>query len=137
MRHVAAGLSVMLGLALIVGCGDSNPKTVLVSGKVTYKGAPLTNVSVVYTPDKGRLAQGTTDGEGKYTLSTFKSKDGALPGEHKVTISTTEIPPQPGTPEAKTWKSSAPEYPKKYRNAMETPLKMTVPSGSYDINLED
>jgi hypothetical protein len=137
MRFVAAGLSAILGLALIAGCGDSNPKTAPVSGKVTYKGEPVPKVNVVYTPAKGRPAQGTTDAEGKYTLSTFKSNDGAVPGEHKVAITSTETPPMPGSKEYATWKPSGPDYPKKYRNSVDSPLKITVPGGNYDINLED
>jgi hypothetical protein len=46
---------------------------------------------------------GTTDAEGKYSLTTFRSNDGALPGQYKVSIvkydpSSAPPPTAPTTP---------------------------------------
>jgi hypothetical protein len=42
---------------------------------VTYKGSPLAGATVTFIPEKGPLAMGVTDLQGKFTLNT-----GALPG---------------------------------------------------------
>jgi hypothetical protein len=74
------------------GCGvpEASAKlatTVPVSGKVTYKGKPLTHGTVVFEPDAGREAHGEIGPDGVYRLSTFKQGDGAVVGAHRVSIS--------------------------------------------------
>jgi len=81
---------------LLLGCGSSQsnrPKTVPVSGVVTFNEDPLEGAQVtlmaVGTP---RGAVGTTNQNGEFTLSTFGTADGAIIGEHRVTISCWETP---------------------------------------------
>jgi hypothetical protein len=69
---------------LFAGCGGPSLKPA--SGTVTYKGAPVEGASVVFSPVKGPLGNGTTDASGKYTIST-EGKPGAMLGKHEVMIS--------------------------------------------------
>src|SRR5262249_20719765 len=65
-----------------------------VSGKVTYRGEPVTKGSVTFTPmdqGSGRTATGELQSDGSYTLTTATPGDGALPGKYRVSISAVEI----------------------------------------------
>lgn len=58
-----------------------------VSGTVTLDGEPIAEASLTFMPqDGGRPAFGITDSEGSFTLTTFADGDGAVHGEHLVTI---------------------------------------------------
>lgn len=82
---------------LFVGCGKDKYPLASVTGKVTCNGKPLKDVIVVFRPTgdetdpefPGKAAEGTTDENGEYYLSTFKpaSGDGAIIGTHTVTLS--------------------------------------------------
>ena len=89
---------------LAIGCGsDSGPPPVPlypVSGVVTFNGRPVAEADVTFfNAEQNRSAFGRTDDEGKYSLTTFTVKDGAVAGNHAVTIakyvSTTPPPPEP------------------------------------------
>src|SRR4051812_24314393 len=93
VRVVAVGLSLVFAFAT-VGCGgDANmPKLGKVSGKVTYKGQPVTSGHIVFTPaagkggDTGQTATGEIESDGSYTMTTFNTGDGAILGQHIVTV---------------------------------------------------
>jgi len=93
-RTVAAS---MIGLGLVgllacAGCGSGRPKTVPVTGVVTLDGTAVEGAAVKLSPKAGgRPASGTTDKEGKFTLMTFEKGDGAMPGEHLVSVSKVEM----------------------------------------------
>jgi hypothetical protein len=72
-----------------VGCNRSGLNLAYVDGVVTFNGQPVENAGVIFKPDVGPFAMGTTDGEGKFTLITANNP-GALIGEHKVGISKTQ-----------------------------------------------
>ncbi len=81
----------------IVGCGGaddkgaaSRPKTISVSGKVTYKGSPLAGATVVFHPTTGPGATGMSSETGEFSLTTFEAGDGTVAGKHKVTVSKIE-----------------------------------------------
>jgi len=109
------GIALLAGLA---GCDrPGTAPTVKVTGAVTYNGAPIEGVSVGFIPDKGRPASGLTDDEGRFTLSTFRTGDGAVPGKHSVSVTEgppDTPPPMPGTPEAKMWRPPPPRFPRRY-----------------------
>jgi hypothetical protein len=71
---------------IAAGCGDGRPARVPVSGKVLIDGKPLTFGAVRFTPVEGRPATGELDADGLFSLSTFESGDGAVPGAHAVTV---------------------------------------------------
>ncbi len=56
-----------------------------VSGKVTFNNQPVTSGVVYFVPQKGGPgASGALDAEGRYTLTTNTSGDGAVLGPHKI-----------------------------------------------------
>jgi hypothetical protein len=80
-------------LALLPGCsGDSPGSSVSLAptgGVVMFKGRPLAGASVSFVPEKGPIATGTTDLEGKFKLSTG-GQSGAAIGNGKFTVSAYE-----------------------------------------------
>lgn len=83
---------VLVLLTLTVGCGPDRPGTIPVSGRVTLEGKPVAGAAVTFAPADGRRpATGLTDAEGRFTLATFADGDGALPGEHRVTVTKKEV----------------------------------------------
>jgi hypothetical protein len=84
-----ASLGLIVGCLLLAGCNRSGLDLAHVEGVVTYKGAPVEQAGVLFKPQKGPMAIGTTDSSGRFTLMTA-NKDGALVGEHHVSISKTE-----------------------------------------------
>ena len=79
-------LAALLAFAGGSGGGD-RPATYEVTGQVAYNGKPLEGASVSFwAENSSRAAEGTTDTEGKFSLSTFELNDGAIPGAHKVTV---------------------------------------------------
>ena len=81
----------LLGSVLGLGCGDQQgadrPSTCPVTGTVTHNGQPVDGATVAFQSAGGsRGAVGVTDAGGKYTLTTFESGDGAVPGEYQVKI---------------------------------------------------
>src|SRR5215475_82944 len=79
---------------MILGCGGGagRPPLAKVSGKVTYAGKPVTTGSVMFTPvagsasDSARIATGQIESDGSYSLTTFDTGDGAVLGQHLVTV---------------------------------------------------
>ena len=71
----------------LTGCGNSNGLNIVpVKGVVTFKGAPIGKIAVVFMPleGKGQIAEGKTDASGKFTLQTMEPGDGAVVGNYKV-----------------------------------------------------
>jgi hypothetical protein len=73
----------MLSLA---GCSDDGGLNLArVKGKVTYKGQPVTGADVTFLSQGGQMANGTTDAQGMFTLTT-SGRPGAPIGENQVGI---------------------------------------------------
>ncbi|GAB5407400.1 MAG: carboxypeptidase-like regulatory domain-containing protein [Aureliella sp.] len=69
-----------------VGC-DSGPRVVPVQGSVSKGGQPIPNASITFYPAAaGRPSYGVSDEKGAYSLEYSESKQGAIVGEHKVTV---------------------------------------------------
>jgi hypothetical protein len=85
-------VSLAVCLAALSGCGG--PAMAPVKGKVTWKGKPVREAAITFSPvgksadetEPGKPGTGFTDEEGNYVLSTFKVRDGALIGSHRVTV---------------------------------------------------
>lgn len=80
---------VLIAMATTIGgCGPSTPKTYPVSGTVTLDGKALPGATVTFISDaaSNKAAATTTDAQGKYSMSTFKQGDGAVPGSYKITV---------------------------------------------------
>jgi hypothetical protein len=83
--------SAVVAIALTVGCeqpGSDRPATYKVTGKVTLDGDPVEGATVTFAPSGagGTPAVGTTDGSGSYSLKSFGTEQGAVPGEYMVSV---------------------------------------------------
>jgi hypothetical protein len=126
-------LCLVASLFLLSGCNRGNLAPV--EGVVTYKGAPLDKAGVLFKPEKGPIAVGTTDEQGHFTLMTA-DKVGALIGEHRVGISKTQqLSPQfPG--------ERFPRYetkyliPQKYGSPETSELSASVKRGKNEVEFK-
>jgi hypothetical protein len=125
---------------LATGCKQSQfPKTVSVQGKITYQGKPVPSGTVGFVPvdDENRPASGEIAADGTYRVSSFRKKDGVMPGEYKVTIQSFSSLPTVDNPQRPT----VSRIPMSYTKVAETSLKFTVPADAggsltYDIDLK-
>ncbi|MEO0530753.1 MAG: hypothetical protein AAF266_09300 [Planctomycetota bacterium] len=77
-----------------LGCGSGGDYRVApVTGKVLVDGEPLTAAKVMFTPVAseggmmaGKAGLGTVKDGGSFAVSTYGSRDGAVVGDHRVTI---------------------------------------------------
>ena len=82
----------VVALLVMVGCGSGRDMAP-VSGVVTVDDKPLAKAGITFTPVAGgRPAWATTDEQGRFELSTLEQGDGALVGEHVVTIVEDQVP---------------------------------------------
>jgi hypothetical protein len=136
----------LLLLLAAVGCGGS---TATVTGKVTYKGEPVTSGSVVFYGDNGKVDSGLLDADGSYTIGRApvgvvkvavlasmeaKASQGGKPlgpplGKGKPKKGYEEVKPSP----EKVLKSTIPE---RYKDPQTSGLIYTVASGKQVINLD-
>src|SRR3954453_9535562 len=127
-----AWLFLLVAIAL-AGCGRS--RTSPVEGSVLMDGKPVAGASIQFVAQgKGRDATGQTDKNGQFIMSTYKPRDGVLPGTYKVVISPPTGPidtaqyasaedamAAASKPQAK--KDAAPSsFPQKYTRPDQTPL---------------
>ena len=123
------------------------PKLGKVHGKVTYQGKPLDAGRVVFTPaagkggESGQSASGEIDSDGTYEMTTFNTGDGAILGQHIVTVVVPEKGEMPKPDEYSHIKYVVPKNltPAKYATADKSPLRCTVVEGGtkFDIELKD
>ncbi|WP_165250989.1 hypothetical protein [Paludisphaera soli] len=76
-------------LLATTGCGPGNGLSLArVSGKVTYKGEPVTFGTILFEPEKPDVppAAGSIGKDGGFILSTEDPGDGAVVGSHRVAI---------------------------------------------------
>lgn len=135
------GLATAL-VALSLGCGQESGGEQLfpVSGKVRYKGEPLTTGTVILVADpiKGNTTKheprGPIDDQGTFQVSTA-GRLGAPRGWYKVAV----IANKPASPD-KLYAVTGSLLPKKYGNANTSELAFEVTAkpadGAYDIVLK-
>lgn len=136
-----SGLKISVSFAAILalasaGCGSGGPAMARVSGKVTYKGQPVTKGLITFqaaSPD-GRNATSPIGPDGSYNLQTEAPGDGAQLGDYTVAVSTREeevldyIPTKPVPPKRST--------PEKYEDPKTSGLTATVKGGSNTQNFD-
>ena len=152
-----AGLAILL---LAAAACSSKYKPVPVSGTVTLDGKPVEGATVYFyvvgDALEGRPAQGATDKDGEFHLSTLGDRDGALRREYKVVIHkyvptkpNLKMPDFPDTPEgqaqrqdfiyqnfeAKGIQPFKNALPAKYGDQRTTPLSCNV-TGSTEVKFE-
>ena len=96
--NASIGITFAVPLALLLsclnhGCSKSPYQLAPVRGKVTLDGEPLTSAKVMFAPRAtgkttkvGKPAFGLVDSNGNFTLGTYQPEDGAVVGEHWVTV---------------------------------------------------
>jgi hypothetical protein len=119
-------------LSTAASCGRSDRVAVYkVEGSVRFQGKPAVGALVVFHPQNPsekiqRLRPaGNVDAEGKYCLSTYQPRDGAPPGEYRVTV----VWASPGTGE----RPGPDRLGGRYANPTQTPLLATVCEGDNHI----
>lgn len=151
--------SILISAALLMvigaGCAPAappKPMTVPASGKVMYKGQPVSGASVAFLGD-GKIvpALAKTNSEGRFTLTTTDPGDGAVPGLHQVTVTKIVNTAQPAAATgvasmedaakqaAAPPKDSGPEslLPDKYSKAATSGLSFEVKAtGTNDFTIE-
>jgi truncated hemoglobin YjbI len=97
----------------------TSDKTTSVSGKITFKGKPLVDGSVVFHPKEGKPVSAAVQADGTYKVDAIK------PGIYKIAINPALAP--------------AVLIPKKYEDPDKSGLQITVgkESQSFDLNLSD
>jgi hypothetical protein len=127
-----AHLLVACAGVLALGCGS---KFAAVSGKVSLNGKPLNHATVMFSPvgkagsiEAGEGSAGKTNEKGEFTLKSSTGKNGALVGEHHVSISALEA--QLGDRDTRSPRGGPPltdKVPSRYNSKSE--LTFEVPSG--------
>jgi hypothetical protein len=150
---VARANKLLLSAAFITllsaGCGGSDkylgqrPATVAAEGTVLYKGKPVVGATIVAAPVEGsHAAAAVTDSAGKFKLSAFPPKAGAVPGDYNVTISAIEPAPVIELPEGvheDDIQRPPPKHliPERYSDPVKSGLKMELyPEGRTDLDFE-
>ncbi|HUG89455.1 MAG TPA: hypothetical protein VML55_01390 [Planctomycetaceae bacterium] len=86
----SAGYLCLCAAVLAAGCSGGaaeRPELAPVGGTVVYKNLPVEGAKVAFWAEGApRAAEGTTDSEGKFQLSTFDLNDGAVLGDHTATV---------------------------------------------------
>lgn len=91
---------ILMMLAVVIGCGDSGPLLIPVTGTVSLDGQPLVFKSVTLLPIEGTPghgASGFTDGAGSLTLlalvpGAIRDFKGCPPGRYQVVITEPLLP---------------------------------------------
>jgi hypothetical protein len=147
---IAAGIAA--SAIVIIGCSDDSglPTRYRVTGRVTYKGEPVAKGTVVFeptnpAPPQGRVAQGSII-DGSYSLTTATSDDGAMPGEYKVMVLSSNLDVsglakaqggllhQGDEAHVKAVMADKSPLPEKYARSADTPLKAKVEAKSQSID---
>jgi hypothetical protein len=140
LRHLVEANSYATGSCLAVaavllltgGCGRSDMASV--TGRVTFRGAPVPDADVRFIPANLPEAVGRTGPDGVYRLSTFRSGDGCFVGKTAVAISPwaegfvsrpddhlTGRKPEPPKPR--------PDIPERFRQPATSPLSADIVPG--------
>ena len=127
----------LLVLAVFSGCGPGGPVIAPVSGVVTLDGKPVEGAAVGFVAvGDGPVANGTTDAEGRYTL-TCMNQSGAVVGEYRVIVSKmvdhgirADSTVGPGGSKIQWF------TPMRYARIETTDLKATVENGKNEIPLK-
>lgn len=141
-RFLFLQLSLSVLLLCYCGCSGSPKNVATVEGTVNLDGAPLGQADIMFFPDSGaRASAGTTDENGKYKLQYTRRYEGAVVGNHKVTISIVDQGDDgryddPGGKKNGGAKTRPKTLPRKYTDRDKTELSKTVESGSNTINFE-
>jgi len=122
---------------------SNRPVTYPSAGTLTLDGKPVEGATVSFTPASGPGAVGVTDVQGRFDLTTFARGDGAVAGEHVVTITRFDSPKPAGgdggeyVPPTAPLPSPKSTFPKRFADAATSGLKVTIePKGGNVVPLD-
>jgi hypothetical protein len=119
----------------ISGCGADGPEVVEVEGTVLVDDRPLDMALVKFIPESGmRQSVAMTDDQGKYRLRFTNDRYGAVPGRHKVII-TSAVPASPDDGLGKPFPGRKEILPKKYNDETELVAEVSASNTTFDFNL--
>lgn len=124
--RMARLILVVLGMAMLGGCGQERIKTNPVSGSVVFQNKPAVGAVVTLHP-KGEwphkaLPQGTTDDDGNFRIGTLDMADGAPRGDYVATVQWFPV-----APDGSVGRNALPP---RYASRDSTPLNVTVQGGA-------
>jgi hypothetical protein len=132
-------ITMAIAAALLAGCGSNLPKTIRVSGRVTFDGQSPPGAGKVYflpiEPAEGfpsRPAKGDYDKEGYFQATTFEPGDGLMPAKYLISIESWDAPPNMSGNPGKSF------VPKKYQSPQDSGFKIdiTPKTGPQEIKLD-
>jgi hypothetical protein len=120
-------MMVAIAALSLAGCGGSLPKTIKVSGRVTFDGQNPPAPGKVYflpiEPAEGfpsRPAKGDYDKDGYFRATTFEPGDGLMPAKYLISIESWEAPPNMSGNPGKSF------VPKKYQSPQTSEFKLDI-----------
>lgn len=138
MRTFVDSIGVVFVSLCVIGCSggpDDRPSVVPVTGKITYKGKPVTGAFVNFSSEKSpRPANGMTDNDGRFSLTTFGTDDGAIPGEYQVSVTKSVSHGDSSSPASATAPDLSKGLPAGYSTTVsEKTGKVKLPSGENQL----
>ena len=133
-------LVAVLVLGSLPGCGQRQdvPETAPARGLVLYQGKAVNEAEVMFHPQaEGHPAVGRTDADGRFVLTTYDAKDGAVLGTHAVTV---RLMPTGGLPGMEADSAGAAAIPEKYADPSRSLLTAEVKAGEdneFKFELQD
>lgn len=115
---------VVVCMVLTLGCGRAGPKSVAVTGDVTYRGKPVDDANVLFISAKTRPAEGKTDAQGRFEMKTFLADDGATADEQIVCVTKSISDPRPK--KNLPYERRVSVLPGRYGTPVQSPLKAAV-----------
>jgi hypothetical protein len=123
--------------AFTVGCSKSPYELAEVTGKVSIDGQPFSEGKVMFAPvaksgeiNAGRPAFGKLTPDGTFTLGTYGPGDGAVIGEHWVTVIRLSPAPPPAIDGEKPATTASREF-----KRVVMPRRVTVVAGQNTIDV--
>ena len=90
---------------LLAGCGPGGVETIRVEGQLTYEGGEFPVAGVIYLLPTSvpaglpmRPASGTFEADGRFTVTSFRSGDGLVPGTYTARVECWKVRPSPAGP---------------------------------------
>ncbi len=121
-------------VALLLGCNRvERLPTAPTRGVILFDNQPVASAHVTFTPERGRSASAETKSDGSFVLGTYDPDDGAIVGEHFVTVTARDAgevntPGAPGI--ARPGRSRLPE---RYGNTGTSGLRYKVEPGQENV----
>jgi hypothetical protein len=121
---------VLICLLFVIGCGD---RLSSVTGRISYKGKPLSAGTVTFVSPTGPAATGEIGKDGSYKLLTPGKGGGAIPGSYNVAFrSLAPVNPNDHSPDRRLTLT----IPEKYMNHRISGVRAEVKEGANVIDFD-